>query len=195
MSLDISLLKNWWWLTINGLAAILFGLVALWYSSTITLVLLMAYFGLLALFLGAFFMIGGYLNRLQTRLWDFWFFEGVLNASIGLILLFRNNVELSLFLVLLSLWAILVGSIQIISVLRMWGEVTDKLLYLTNGLWALIFGIFVLVNPLGSVEGLIIGIGVYTIIMGTLSILISFSMKKIISQGSEDQTRIYTYHH
>jgi len=203
MAMDITLLKNWWWLTVNGIAAIIFGLVAILYPSW-TLVLLMGYFGLLALFLGALFMLAGYLNRRNTRLWDFWFFEGVLNASIGLMLLFGNRVTLQVFLVLLALWAILVGAIQIISVVRMWREVTQGYLYLVNGFLAILFGIIVTINPFNDIIALTKGIGVYTIILGILSILISFSMKKLTTKGvkgnkgnkgNKDQTRIYTYHH
>ena len=194
MAMDISLLKNWWWLTINGVAAIIFGLAAVLYPSW-TLVLLRGYFGLLALFLGAFFMLGGYLNRRNTRLWDFWFFEGILNASIGLMLVFGNRVTLPIFMVLLALWAILVGAIQIISVLRMWREVTHGYLYLINGFLALAFGILVTLNPFTDVMALTKAIGVYAVILGIISILISIEMKKITREGVKDETRIYTYHH
>lgn len=192
--MNLSLLKNWWWLTINGIAAIIFGVVAILYPVK-TLVLLLGYFGLLALFLGAFFLLGGYLNRRETKLWDFWVFEGVLNASIGLILLFYNDVTLPVFLVLLSLWAILIGAIQIITVLRLWSAVPHKTLYLVNGLIALIFGILIIINPFNGIKALTIFIGTYTIILGFFSILISIRMKHVKPRDMPDQTSVYTYHH
>ncbi len=187
-------MKNWWWLTINGVSAIIFGMVAIFYPS-ITLVLLLAYFGMLALFLGAFFMLGGFLNRKQTKLWDFWFFEGTLHGIIGLILLFYGDITLPMFQVLLSLWAILVGTIQIITVLRMWDEVYNRSLYLINGSLALVFGTLIIVIPFEGVENLTLFIGAYTMALGIFSILISISMKKVKSQDLRNDTRIYTYHH
>jgi uncharacterized membrane protein HdeD (DUF308 family) len=192
--MNLSLLKNWWWLTINGIAAIIFGGLAILYPVK-TLVLLLGYFGLLALFLGAFFLLGGYLNRRETKLWDFWVFEGVLNASIGLILLFYNDVTLPVFMVLLSLWAILIGAIQIITVLRLWSAVPHKTLYLVNGLIALIFGILMIINPFNGINALSIFIGIYTIILGFFSIVISIRMKHVKSTDIHNQTSVYTYHH
>ncbi|MGI9544551.1 MAG: HdeD family acid-resistance protein [Cyclobacteriaceae bacterium] len=190
----ISLFKNWWWLTVNGVAAIVFGLIALLYPE-MTLLLMLLYFGLLALFLGAFFIMGGLLNRKETSLWDFWVFEGILNGVIGLILLFYTQVSVAMFMMLLAVWAFLMAAIQIISVVRLWSQIPHKWTYIVNGLLAFIFGIVVIINPFESAIAITRMVGISAIILGTFSIIISLRMREIRKDDLAAHTKSFRYHH
>lgn len=192
--MEISLFKNWWWLTVNGIAAIVFGLIALFYPA-MTLLLLLLYFGLLALFLGAFFIMGGLLNRKETNLWDFWVFEGVLNGVIGLILLFYTQVSVAMFMMLLAVWAFLVAAIQIISVIKLWKHIPHKWTYIVNGGVAFVFGVVMILNPFEGALAITRLVGVYAIILGAFSIIISFRMKEIRKEDPASHTKLFKYHH
>ena len=93
------LFKNWWLLTINGIAAIVFGIAAI-FLPEITLLILINYFGILAVFLGMFFILGGIYYRKKNTLWRFWIYEGNLNFIIGLIILFNPRLTIDTFVVL-----------------------------------------------------------------------------------------------
>ena len=67
------LFKNWWLLTANGIAAIIFGIAAI-FLPQITLLILINYFGILAVFLGMFFILGGIYYRKKNTLWRFWIY-------------------------------------------------------------------------------------------------------------------------
>ena len=192
--MEISLFKNWWWLTVNGIAAIVFGLITLFYPE-MTLLLMLVYFGLLALFLGAFFIMGGLLNRRETNLWDFWVFEGILNGVIGLILLFYTQVSVAIFMILLAVWAFLIAAIQIISVIRLWDHIPHKWTYIVNGVLAFIFGGVIILDPFESALAITRLVGIYAILLGTFSIIISFRMKEIRKEDIASHTNLFKYKH
>lgn len=179
--METSLFRNWWLLTINGIAAIIFGLLAIFWPG-ITLLILFIYFGILAVFTGMFFIIGGLLNYQKTELWDFWLFEGVLNISIGAIILAFPEVSVKLFLILIGLWALLTGFIQIISAIKLRSVIPQYYIYVINGLLALIFGLLIILNPFETALVLTVFIGTYAVVLGIFSIVISLKMRKEVQR-------------
>ena len=176
--METSVFKNWWLLTLNGIAAIIFGTLAV-LTPKLTLLLLVVYFGVLAVFIGMFFIIGGLMNFKTTDLWDFWIFEGVLNLIIGIIILASPEISIKIFLLLIGVWALLIGMIQIISAVKMKYLLNDYWIYILNGILAIVFAIVVLINPFESALVITTLLGVYAIILGIFSIFISLKMRRI----------------
>ena len=191
--METSLFKNWWLLTINGIAAIIFGLIAIFFPD-VTLLVLIVYFGILAMFLGAFLMVGAVSNRKKTDMWSLWLVEGVVNLVIGLMLLTYPEVSVKIFLVLLAIWAILLGAIQIISVVGFWSMIRRRWLLLLNGVLGIIFGILIISYPFEGAKVITVFIGIYTLILGIFSIVISQVMRKAREDFERSTTETIKIH-
>ena len=191
--METSLFKNWWLLTINGIAAIIFGLFAIFFPD-VTLLVLIVYFGVLALFLGAFLMVGALTNRKKTDMWSLWLVEGVVNVVIGMMLLTYPEVSVKIFLVLLAIWAILLGAIQIISVVGLWPMIRRRWLLLLNGVLAIIFGVLIISYPFESAKVITVFIGAYTLVLGIFSIIISQIMRRVREDFERSTTETIKIH-
>ncbi|MGB3779721.1 MAG: DUF308 domain-containing protein, partial [Tunicatimonas sp.] len=163
--MNTSILKNWWLFLLNGLAAMLFGGVALFYPET-TLRVLVGYFGVLAIFLGVFLVLAALMNRSGANLWTFWLLEGILNLVIGAVILVYPEITVSVFLVVLAIWAILIGAIQLISAFQLRRVVRHRWPFVVNGSLALLFGIIILVNPFREAVVLTLFVGGYSVVLG-----------------------------
>ena len=191
--METSLFKNWWLLTINGIAAIIFGLFAIFFPD-VTLLVLIVYFGILAMFLGAFLIVGALTNRRKTDMWSLWLVEGVVNLVIGMVLLTYPQVGVKIFLVLLAIWAILLGAIQIISVVAFWSMIRRRYLLLLNGVLAIVFGILIISYPFEGAKLITVFIGVYTLILGIFSIVISQVMRRVREDFERSTTETIKIH-
>ncbi len=191
--MNTSILNNWWLFLLNGLAAMLFGGVALFYPET-TLVILVTYFGVLAIFLGIFLMLAALLNRANTDLWRFWLLEGILNLVIGGTVLAYPEVTVSVFLVLLAIWAILIGAIQLISVAQLRRVVHPRWPFVLNGSLALLFGLIVLINPFEGAVVLTIFVGAYSILLGIFFVVVALNMRNARRKIEQHTTETFTLH-
>ena len=191
--MDTRILKNWWLFLLNGLAAMLFGGVALFYPET-TLMVLVTYFGILAIFLGVFLILAAVLNQSSTDLWTFWLFEGILNLVIGAVVLAYPEVTVAVFLVVLAIWAILIGAIQLITVVRLRRVVTQRWPFVLNGSLALLFGIVVLINPFEGAVVLTIFVGAYSILLGIFFVIIALTMRNVRQEIERNTTETFTLH-
>lgn len=191
--METSLLKNWWLFLLNGLAAILFGGIALFYPET-TLLLLVTYFGVLAIFLGIFLLLAAVRNRYYTSLWTFWLGEGALNLVVGAVVLVYPEISISVFLVVLAIWAMMIGAIQLISAFRLRQVVDQRWPFVLNGTLALLFGAVVLVNPFEGTVVLTVFIGAYSVILGLFFVVIALKMRNVRRDLENNTTETYTLH-
>ena len=187
------LFKNWWLLTINGIAAIVFGIAAI-FLPEITLLILINYFGILAVFLGMFFILGGIYYRKKNTLWRFWIYEGNLNFIIGLIILFNPRLTIDTFVVLVALWAVFTGFAQLISAIKLKAFVPKRILYFVNGIIGVIFGGILIFSKM-DYQALALVLGFFAIVEGVFSIVISFVMRSISKNIEQTTTETFHYTH
>lgn len=187
------LFKNWWLLTVNGFAAIVFGIIAIFFPE-ITLLILINYFGILGVFLGMFFVLGGIYYRKKNTLWRFWIYEGVLNFIIGLTILYNPSLSIEIFIVLVALWAIFTSLAQLVSAIRLKEFVPKRILYFVNGVIGILFGGILIFSSMGH-QALAMVLGFYAIVEGVFSIVISFIMRSIDRNITKNTTETYHYTH
>lgn len=178
---------------LNGLAAMLFGGIALFYPET-TLLVLVTYFGVLAVFLGVFLILAAALNRGSTNLWTFWLLEGMLNLVIGAVILVYPEITVSVFLVVLAIWAIMIEVIQLISALRLRRVVRHRWPFVINGSLALLFGIIVLANPFRGAVVLTLFVGGYSVVLGVFFAIIALKMRNVQQEIEKNTTETITLH-
>ena len=89
MAMDLA--RNWWALALRGIAAMLFGLIALFWPPT-AVVALVAVFGAYAIVDGIFNLIGAVRAGRSGQRWGALLFEGIVSLLVGLLTLFWPGV-------------------------------------------------------------------------------------------------------
>ncbi|HUX89021.1 MAG TPA: DUF308 domain-containing protein [Chloroflexota bacterium] len=125
----------------RGVIAVLFGLAVLLWPQ-ITLGVLVYLFGILALVMGIFFIIGAFRTAEHGQSWWLQAVEGGLGIVIGLFVLFGTSVGTTILFYVVAFWAIITGIPDIIAGFR-----AHDWLWLGDGVVLAIFGLILIANP------------------------------------------------
>jgi uncharacterized membrane protein HdeD (DUF308 family) len=164
-------------LYLRGLVALLFGLAAFfWPGLTV---------GMLAFFFAAFVFIDGILAAIlavadlshHVRWWGH-LGEGVLGLVIGLVTFFRADITPIGLLYLMVIWALILGILEILISFWTRSVVRESWLTFINGLFALVFGLILLIQPgIGALASVRV-IAFYGFVLGTMQITRAFRIGK-----------------
>jgi uncharacterized membrane protein HdeD (DUF308 family) len=127
------LTDTWWLLLLQGIASILFGVLALVWPGA-TLLALAIIFGWFVLFQGAMdvvFAIGAVIDR---RSWGWRFASGVLGVIVGLIILSWPGLTALTVMLFVGVWAIILGLTRIIGVIAERDVLRDPWLLALQGI-------------------------------------------------------------
>jgi len=164
--------KNWWFLTINGLISVLFGLLLILLTQEFIKTIVF-YFGLLILLGGLIFLIAGINNLRKDKAAWMILFESLTSLAIGLIIMIFPQKSLELFLILFGIWAIVIGIIQWVLLLKMKEVFAHKNLMFFNGFLSIALGIALLFNPFSWAVFLVKIIGGLIVVFGILLVYFS----------------------
>src|SRR5579864_1034273 len=161
-----ALAKNWWMLLLRGIAAIIFGGLALaWPGMTLlTLVLFYGAYALVDGVLAIFAAIAG--GTLLPRWWLA--VVGLLGIAAGLLTFLMPGLTAIVLLYLIAGWAIATGVFQIIGAIRLRHEIDNEWLLILGGIISVLFGAAMFAAPGAGALALITVIGIYAIIIGVL---------------------------
>lgn len=171
-----ALAKNWWMLLLRGIAAIIFGGLALaWPGMTLVT---------LVLFYGAFVLVDGVLaivaaitgGALMPRWWLA--IVGLLGVAAGILTFMMPGVTALVLLYLIAGWAIATGVLQIIGAIKLREEIDNEWLLILGGIISVLFGVAMFAAPGAGALALVTVIGIYAIIIGLLLVALSFRLKK-----------------
>ena len=170
--------KNWWVLLINGIIALLLGLFCI-FSPEGTLITLARYFGFLVILAGIILGIGA-MDRMRKKENFTWLLiEAIIIIILGAIILLYTEQSLSIFAIILGVWAIAMGILQFMILASIKDEIENKSIILINSIVTIGFGIALFFNPFTGMKIVTILIGVAALIMGILMIMVSFNIKKV----------------
>lgn len=173
-----ALAKNWWALALRGLAAVIFGFLALVWPS-LTVVTLALLFGAYAFADGVFSIITGIASRKKNEYWWTMILAGVAGIIIGLVTLLWPGATALVLLYLIAAWAVVIGIFHFIAAAELRRVINNEWMFILNGLAFIIFGIFLVLFPGAGALGLIWAIGIYAIVIGFWMIIFSFRLKSI----------------
>lgn len=172
---------HWWALTIQGIAAILFGVVAVvWPGMTlVTLVYI----------LSAFIAISGVVNIVQAvmsigkhRAWFLTMLLGFLQVGVGLYFVRHLNVTLATFILVAGLVFVARGVIEVVAAFAEDGvSSTGRTLTILAGLVSFLVGIVLLFQPVAGGLAFVWLFGLYALVSGPLLIAMSLDVKKQLS--------------
>jgi uncharacterized membrane protein HdeD (DUF308 family) len=166
--------KNWWFLAVNGCIFAIFGLLMLFFTEDFIKTLLL-YFGFVMLAGGAVLLVAGINNIRRDKSGTMILVESIVAMAIGIALIFFPEASAAVFLIMIGIWAIIIGIIQLVIIVNFKGEVANKNLLLLNGLLTIALGVALLFNPFQWGIFLIKVIGAFAALFGIL--LVYFSLK------------------
>jgi uncharacterized membrane protein HdeD (DUF308 family) len=169
--------RNWGWVVLRGVAAVLFGVLA-FAMPGITLALLVIAWGAYALADGVLALIAAYRVRDQGK--PFWSLAivGLLGIAAGIVTFVWPGMTALLLLTFIAAWAVVMGIFQIIAAIRLRKEIQNEWLLGLSGVLSVLFGIIMFVQPGAGALAVIWVIAAYAIVFGVLLIWLGLRLKK-----------------
>lgn len=168
---------NWWIMAINGLIALIFGLLAI-FSPLDTLKVVIMYFGIVMIIVALAMLIGVYSSMKNKLNYGADLISAIITLGLGLILAFFTEKTLEIFVIVLGIWAIMLGIGQLIIMAAMTSK-GDKQFMLYSGIFTLIFGVLLFFNPFAMASIMAIVVGVMASIIGLVLISFAFKLKNL----------------
>ena len=178
--METKLYANWWGLTLKGVLAVIFGIVAIFFTQSAILGLVL-YFGLLAIFGGLFLIIGAFAHKKANPNWGWWLFEGLLDIIFGVMVLAFPAISVQILILFIGLWALFIGVAQIVSSFSVVKEGSGRWFVLINGLLSVIFGFLIVFNPFAGAIAITMIIGIFAVVYGIFAIMTSLQIKNLKS--------------
>ncbi|MBL7139142.1 MAG: DUF308 domain-containing protein [Bacteroidales bacterium] len=177
--------KNWWFLIINGIIAILFGIFLLFFDKD-QIQVFMIYIGIAILIIGAFLLFAAIRNIRKNKHAGMLLFESILTLVIGLIMVLFPSFSLKFFLIIIGVWAIILGIAQLAILINIKEKMANKNILLFNGLLTIVLGVLLFIDPI-TTAGIVLKIlGAFAIIFGILMIYFGFVLKVLKPVISEE---------
>jgi uncharacterized membrane protein HdeD (DUF308 family) len=179
------LAQSWWVWALRGVAAIIFGLLAIFYPGA-TLTSLVYVFGAYALVDGAIAVYHAIVNRGTNWGWEL--LEGVISILAGIAAFAVPFLAFLSLLFVMAFWAIASGVAQIIMAYRLRETIDNEIWLGLAGLLSIIFGVIIFVNPLAGTYATILMIGSYAIVFGVIFIFLAIRYRGLGTTSSDEIT-------
>jgi uncharacterized membrane protein HdeD (DUF308 family) len=176
-----TLAANWWALLLRGIAAVLFGLAALFWPG-LTLFVLIVFFGAYTVIDGIFAIVAG-IRGSGGRRWLL-LAEGALGVLAGLVAFFYPGITALVMLYVIALWAIFTGILRVIMAIWLRREIEDEWLMILSGVLSVLFGLILAVLPGVGLLSLVWLVGIYALIIGVALIVLGFRVRGQQASGS-----------
>lgn len=176
------LARHWWAVGLRGLAAIIFGILALVVPG-ITLIVLIAFFGAFVLIEGIVAIYLAIRGRENNRNWGWLLAEGVAGVLIGIITFRWPGVTTFVLLAFIAAWAIITGAMEIFQAIELRRVITNEWLLILSGAVSVIFGVLLLLFPTSGALALVWLIGIYAILFGMLLLVLAWRLRGMLQSG------------
>jgi uncharacterized membrane protein HdeD (DUF308 family) len=168
--------RNWGWIVVRGVVAVMFGVLALVLPG-ITLAALVLLWGAYALADGIIALVAAF--RIRDRGKPFWALVvvGILGIAAGILTFIWPGMTAIVLLAFIAAWSLVMGIFQIIAAVRLRKSIENEWLLGLSGLLSVIFGVLMLINPGAGALAVIWVIGAYAIVFGVLLIALGFKVR------------------
>lgn len=174
---------QWWALLIRGIAAVVFGILALvWPGLTVGMLVIL--FGAYVLVDGIFTLVHAFTGRNEIQRWWMVAIEGISGMILGLLVLFWPQITALVLLYFIAAWAVITGIMEIIAAYQLRKEIQGEWLLVLAGVASIAFGIMAFVVPGTGALALITFIAAFIIVFGVALILLAFRVRSHASAVS-----------
>jgi uncharacterized membrane protein HdeD (DUF308 family) len=173
-----NLSRNWGWVVLRGVAAILFGAFAL-FQPGIALAALVLMFGAYAFVDGVFMLVWSIAGRQGDSRWVALLVGGLFGIGTGVVTFVRPGVTTVALLVTIAVWAIAIGVATIAAAIQLRKEITGEWKLVLSGLLSVALGLVLLAKPAAGALAMVVWIGAYAIGAGVLLIGLGLQLRSL----------------
>lgn len=172
----MNLTRNWWLVALRGLLAIMFGAAAFIWPGLTWLVLILM-FGVYAILDGIFAMVSGVSQSRYSPRWWVFLVEGFISLIAGVIVLLQPGLAGFALVIVIAVWAVLTGIMEIIAAIRLRREIRNEWMLGFGGFLSIMLGLLMLFQPAAGGLVITLMVGAYALIFGMLLLALSFRLR------------------
>ena len=181
------LARNWWAIALRGVAAVVFGVLALLQPGT-TLAALVLLFGAYAIVEGVFSLIAAVRGRTDEPRWLL-ALQAIVSIAAGFVAFLWPGLTALVLLYVIAAWALVIGVLQIVAAVRLHSRIRGEGWLVLSGILSMIFGVLMMWAPGAGALALVLWIGSYAIVFGALLIVLAFRLRGGRLQAEERLSR------
>lgn len=174
-AMSACLARNWWAVLLRGLLAIVLGVLTLALPS-VSLASLVLLFAVYMLADGVLGIVSAIRAARRHERWGWLVFEGLLDLAAGIAALVWPGLTIIVFVVLVAIWAIVTGVALLGATFRLNRQHGRWLMGLA-GVLSLVWGILLIVAPIGGALVLMLWIGAYALVFGITLVVLAFRLR------------------
>jgi uncharacterized membrane protein HdeD (DUF308 family) len=181
--------RSWIWSIVRGVLGVVFGLIAL-LAPIATAFALALVIGLFAIIDGIVDLVDAIRYRGSSGMAGR-IVLGVVSILFGLAMLFWPGVSLEVLVVIVGIWAIVAGILQIVVSVGHRGVAQRGWVWgLVAGILTILFGVLVLFSPRSGLVTLIWILGIYAIMFGVALIVLGVQLRKYARSADPADTTV-----
>ena len=170
--------RNWWMVALRGLAAIIFGVMALvWPGITLTVLVLL--FVAYVMMDGIFTIVTVISERAKYERWWVMLLQGLLGIVAGVVAFVWPGITTLVLLYLIAAWAVVIGIWTVVAAIQLRKEMEGEWLLILSGILSVLFGLILIVRPGAGAVAIAWFIGAYAIVLGVLLIIFAFRLREL----------------
>ncbi len=164
----------WWALMIRGLAAIVFGAVAMAWPTNSILALVIVY-GAYVLVDGIFSIIAVFGSHSGERWWQL--LSGLFSVAAGVMAFIWPGLTALALVMIIGVWSIVRGLVEIMAAVRLRKVIPNEWMLIAAGIISVLLGIVLIASPLVGALALIWALGIWAIAFGLLMVGLAFKVR------------------
>jgi uncharacterized membrane protein HdeD (DUF308 family) len=180
----LTLARNWWALALRGAAAIIFGIIALFWPPA-AVAALVAVFGAYALVDGIFNLVAAVRAGREGQRWGALVFEGVVSLLVGVLTLFYPGVTALALVLFVGAWCLITGVAEIVAAIKLRRFIEGEWLLALSGILSVAFGILLFISPMIGAIAIAIWIGAYAVVFGALLVGLALRLRSWAAHQQE----------
>ncbi len=169
------LARNWWAIALRGVAAIVFGVLALLLPAT-TLAGLILLFGAYALIEGIFSVIAAMRGQAGAARWML-LLEGLVSIAAGLVTFFWPGLTALVLLYVIAAWALVAGVLEIVVAVGLRKKIRGEWWLALSGILSVVAGGLMMWAPGAGALALVLWIGAFAVVFGVLLIGLALRLR------------------
>jgi uncharacterized membrane protein HdeD (DUF308 family) len=182
----MELARNWWALALRGAAAIIFGIIALFWPPA-AIAALVAVFGAYALVDGILNLVAAVRAGRSGQRWGALLFEGIVSLVVGLLTLFFPGVTALVLVVFVGAWSLITGVAEVVAAIKLRTMIEGEWLLALSGILSIAFGVLLFISPLIGAIAIAIWIGAYSVVFGALLFGLALRLRSWASRQQQTQ--------
>ena len=167
---------TWWVLMLRGVLAIVFGVLT-WRQPEISVTLLILFFGAYILADGVLGVYSAVAGRKDHDDWWVLLIWALISVGVGVLTFLAPGITALALLFYIAIWAIATGVLQILAGIRLRKQIQGEWLLILGGLASVIFGVFMMAQPVAGALAMAWLIALYAVLFGVLLVLLALRVR------------------